>query len=169
MSFNNQYSCDGGVGGSGVCLGAHLSGLIVDLQGQFSGGRKDQGEWVLLTSAVPAVLLRDRKKKKRVNASNGNIRFVLIIISLQYLSVLGSLQGISRTFSVDLTQHRQQEGSGLTRTWDTAGIRDHEKNQKIPVQTDGERRYWPVWAQAIRSLLDLMMGMACFCTGVGRV
>lgn len=37
--------------------GAHLSRLIIDLQSQFSGGGQDEGDWVLLTTTIPAILL----------------------------------------------------------------------------------------------------------------
>ncbi len=41
-------------------LGAHLPCLIVDLQCQFSGGCQDKGDWVLLTTAIPSILLQTK-------------------------------------------------------------------------------------------------------------
>lgn len=47
------------VSDSSVCmLRAHLSRLIIDLQSQFSGGSQDKGDWVLLTTTIPPILLR---------------------------------------------------------------------------------------------------------------
>lgn len=68
---------------------AYLSGLFVDLQGQFSGGGQDQSEGVLLTATILSVVLSSR--------------------------LLGS-EGFSWAFSVDLTQYRQQESGSLTGT-----------------------------------------------------
>lgn len=104
----------------------------------------------------------------------------------QYLATAsGRLQGVSWPVCVNLTQNWQQEGGRLTgacetesnhRTHYTRALRFEQPLNAQSAQAgsvrsrqEGPRGCVPVWAQAIRSLLDLMMGMAYFWTGVGRV
>lgn len=124
VQVNNVMFCDC-VSGVSWTRGSHLSRLVIDLQSQFSGGSQDKGQGVLLTAAIPSIVLMV-KETMFIRTSQNVMQdvFSYCVFSFhQYLSTtLGSLQGISWTVSVDLTQHWQQESSGLSGAWNKAGI-----------------------------------------------
>lgn len=93
----------------------HLPRLLIDLQSQFSGRSQDQGERVLFTAAVPSIVLRMKELMFTRRSQKGEDDLFVILFA-QYLSIVfGSLQSLSWSFRVDLTQHGQQEGSSLAR------------------------------------------------------
>lgn len=90
---------------------AHLSCLIIDLQGQFPGRSQDKGEWVLLTAAIPSIVLRVKCCVRQIL-----IWHIFNNLILQYLSTVPhGLQSVSRAICVNLTQYWQQKSSSLAR------------------------------------------------------
>lgn len=67
-------------------LETHLSRLIIDLQSQFSGGSQDERDRVLLTTAIPSILLRIREKIIRTGAMI--MHMMMYLCSIYFLSLV---------------------------------------------------------------------------------